>query len=142
MDVRTWFKFFAEEYYKDGNEKMKSYENMGKLSGGEKAQLTYTILGSAISYQFGMKSDGLQTKSFRFIAIDESFSNQDDEKARYLMNLCKQLNLQLLVVTPSDKINVVQDYISYVHLVERRNNKNSWLYDMPIMQFLETQENY
>jgi uncharacterized protein YPO0396 len=142
MDVRTWFKFFAEEYYKEGNEKMKSYENMGKLSGGEKAQLTYTILGSAISYQFGMKSDGLQTKSFRFIAIDESFSNQDDEKARYLMNLCKQLNLQLLVVTPSDKINVVQDYISYVHLVERRNNKNSWLYDMPIMQFLETQENY
>lgn len=142
MDVRTWFKFFAEEYYKEDGTKMKSYENMGKLSGGEKAQLTYTILGSAISYQFGLTSDGMQTKSFRFIAIDESFSNQDDEKARYLMNLCKQLNLQLLVVTPSDKINVVQDYISYVHLVERRNNKNSWLYDMPIMQFLETQEAY
>jgi uncharacterized protein YPO0396 len=142
MDVRTWFKFFAEEFYKENGEKMKSYENMGKLSGGEKAQLTYTILGSAISYQFGLTSDGMQTKSFRFIAIDESFSNQDDEKARYLMNLCKQLNLQLLVVTPSDKINVVQDYISYVHLVERRNNKNSWLYDMPIMQFLDTQEAY
>lgn len=142
MDVRTWFKFFAEEYFKEDGTKMKSYENMGKLSGGEKAQLTYTILGSAISYQFGLTSDGMQTKSFRFIAIDESFSNQDDEKARYLMNLCKQLNLQLLVVTPSDKINVVQDYISYVHLVERRNNKNSWLYDMPIMQFLETQNTY
>lgn len=142
MDVRTWFKFFAEEYYKESGEKMKSYENMGKLSGGEKAQLTYTILGSAISYQFGMTTDGMQTKSFRFIAIDESFSNQDDEKARYLMNLCKQLKLQLLVVTPSDKINVVQDYISYVHLVERRNNKNSWLYDMPIMKFLEKQEQY
>ncbi len=140
MDVRTWYKFFAEEFYQDSGEKMKSYENMGKLSGGEKAQLTYTILGSAISYQFGLTTDGMQTKSFRFIAIDESFSNQDDEKARYLMNLCKQLKLQLLVVTPSDKINVVQDYISYVHFVERRDNKNSWLYDMPIMQFLDEQQ--
>lgn len=102
--------------------------------------MTYTILGSAISYQFGLTTDGMQTKSFRFIAIDESFSNQDDEKARYLMNLCKQLKLQLLVVTPSDKINVVQDYISYVHFVERRDNKNSWLYDMPIMQFLDEQQ--
>ncbi|WP_240665630.1 ATP-binding protein [Lutibacter sp. HS1-25] len=54
MDVRLWFSYKAEEFYKETNAKFKTYENMGQLSGGEKAQLTYTILGSAIAYQFGL----------------------------------------------------------------------------------------
>ena len=53
MDVRGWFTYKAVEYYKEDNQKRNTYESMGQLSGGEKAQLTYTILGSAIAYQFG-----------------------------------------------------------------------------------------
>ncbi|MEX2403963.1 MAG: SbcC/MukB-like Walker B domain-containing protein [Balneolales bacterium] len=136
-DVRNWFTYYAEEFYRETDKSMKVYEEMGKLSGGEKAQLTYTILGSAIAYQFGLTNVGLENKSFRFIAVDESFSNQDDEKATYLMDLCKQLHLQLLVVTPSDKIHIVEPYISYVHLVERIDNKTSRIQDMPIKQFQE-----
>ena len=52
MEVRSWFSYKAEEFYKETNTKFKTYENMGQLSGGEKAQLTYTVLGSAIAYQF------------------------------------------------------------------------------------------
>ncbi len=138
MDVRTWFSYKAEEYYRETAETVKTYENMGQLSGGEKAQLTYTILGSAIAYQFGLtKETQQQNKSFRFIAIDEAFKAQDEEKAQYLMKLCQQLHLQLLVVTPSDNIHIVEPHISYVHFVERRNDKNSWLYNMPIKQFQE-----
>ena len=60
---------------------------------------TYTILGSAIAYQFGLTryNQGLESKSFRFIAIDEAFKAQDEDKARYLITLCKQLHLQLPV---------------------------------------------
>ena len=92
---------------------------MGQLSGGEKSQLTYTILGSAIAYQFGLTKNGCDS-SFRFIAIDEAFKAQDETKARYLISLCKQLHLQLLVVTPSDNIHIVEDDISFVHYVERK----------------------
>lgn len=137
MEVRSWFSYKAEEFYKETNQKFKTYENMGQLSGGEKAQLTYTILGSAIAYQFGLTKEGLQTNSFRFIAIDEAFKAQDEDKARYLITLCKQLHLQLLVVTPSDNIHIVEDAISFVHFVERKDEKYSWLYDMPIEQFKE-----
>lgn len=142
MEVRSWFIYKAEEFYKETNAKFKTYENMGQLSGGEKAQLTYTILGSAIAYQFGMTKVGLESNSFRFIAIDEAFKAQDEDKARYLITLCKQLHLQLLVVTPSDNIHIVENDISFVHFVERKEEKYSWLYDMPIQQFKEEKTNY
>ncbi len=144
MDVRSWFNYKAEEFYKENNQKFKTYEAMGQLSGGEKAQLTYTILGSAIAYQFGLTNNnqGLEPKSFRFIAIDEAFKAQDEDKARYLITLCKQLHLQLLVVTPSDNIHIVENDISFVHFVERKEERHSWLYDMPIEQFKEEKANY
>ena len=138
MDVRSWFSYKAEEYYKEDNQRKKIYESMGQLSGGEKAQLTYTILGSAIAYQFGLTKSGLDS-SFRFIAIDEAFKAQDEDRARYLIELCKQLNLQLLVVTPSDNIHIVENDISYVHYVERKDNR-SILYNMPIKEFKERRE--
>ena len=142
MDVRSWFSYKAEEFYKETHHKFKTYEAMGQLSGGEKAQLTYTILGSAIAYQFGLTKEGLQSNSFRFIAIDEAFKAQDEDKARYLITLCKQLHLQLLVVTPSDNIHIVENDISFVHFVERKEERHSWLYDMPIEQFKEEKINY
>jgi uncharacterized protein YPO0396 len=142
MDVRAWYSYKAEEFYQENDSKYKTYEHMGQLSGGEKAQLTYTILGSAIAYQFGLTKEGLQSHSFRFIAIDEAFKAQDEDKARYLITLCRQLHLQLLVVTPSDNIHIVEHDISYVHFVERKEEKYSWLYDMPIEQFRAEKANY
>lgn len=138
MDVRGWLTYKAVEYYKADDIKHNTYESMGQLSGGEKAQLTYTILGSAIAYQFGLTKHGCDS-SFRFIAIDEAFRAQDEDKARYLISLCKQLHLQLLVVTPSDNIHIVENDISYVHYVERKGN-TSVLYNMPINQFKEERQ--
>lgn len=132
-DVRTWFTYRAEEFYLDTDQRCKTYESMGQLSGGEKAQLTYTILGSAIAYQFGFTKSGLET-SFRFIAIDEAFKAQDEDKARYLLDLCNQLHLQLLMVTPSDNIHIVEDFISFVHYIERKGN-TSVLYNLPIVDY-------
>lgn len=141
MDVRNWFEFWADEKYRNTNELKKTYRQMGQLSGGEKAQLTYTILCSAIAYQFGITREGKNSRSLRFIAVDESFSNQDEDKATYLMELCKQLHLQLLVVTPSDKIQIVQDYIAHVHLVQRVNNRNSVMYNMTIKELQQKIKN-
>ncbi|GGB10670.1 ATP-binding protein [Puia dinghuensis] len=130
LDVRNWFEFWADERFRETQELKKTYRQMGQLSGGEKAQLTYTILCSAIAYQFGITREGRNSRSLRFIAVDESFSNQDEEKATYLMELCKQLHLQLLVVTPSDKIQIVENFIAHVHLVQRVNNRHSILFNM------------
>ena len=87
-DVRNWLDFSAKEFYREDNVQFKFYESSSGLSGGEKAQLSYTILGAAIAYQFGINMKGKQPKSFRFIAVDEAFSKLDPDKSIYLMELC------------------------------------------------------
>lgn len=145
LDVRNWLKFKAVEHHREDPSRIfRSYTGTAKLSGGEGAQLTYTILGSAIAYQFGIHSEGLNTNSFRFICVDEAFSKQDDEKARFLMELCKQLHLQVMVVSPAkaEEVAIVEPYIACVHFVQRKDNRHSVVYDMPIKQLQEHREQY
>lgn len=134
-DVRNWLKFLAKEFYREDMKRPpKVYENTAKLSSGEQAQITYTIMGAAIAYQYGILKDGMNTNSFRFICVDEAFAKQDEEKADYLMDLAKKLNLQMLLVTPDDKIQIAEPYISGVHIVHRVNNRNSRIFDTTIEQ--------
>ena len=131
-------------YKEDISKQFRSYTGTAKLSGGEGAQLTYTILSSAIAYQFGIHSEGLNTNSFRFICVDEAFSKQDDEKAKFLMELCKQLHLQLMVVSPAkaEEVAIVEPFIARVHFVQRKDNRNSVVFDMPIKQLQEHRQQY
>lgn len=116
-DVRNWLDFSVSERYRaDDTEKEHHTDSSGK-SGGQKVKLAYTILASAIAYQFGLNSDDGRTRSFRFVVIDEAFSKSDDSNACYAMELFKNLNLQLLVITPKDKINVIEPYIASLHFV-------------------------
>lgn len=134
-DVRNWMEFKATEHYQEDNQISNVYESSGSLSGGQAAQLTYTILGAAIAHQFGINQSGSTARSFRFIVVDEAFSKLDPEKSKYLMELCKQLHLQLMVVTPLDKIHVVEDYVSVIHYVENKNKRNSEVVDMSILEY-------
>jgi uncharacterized protein YPO0396 len=135
LDVRNWLMFHATEHFAETNEVRNVYESTGHLSGGEKAQITYTILGAALAYQFGIDRGGHQEKSFRFIVVDEAFSKLDPEKSKYLMELCKQLHLQLLVVTPLDKIHIAEPYIHACHYVENKNKKFSRVYDLSMEEY-------
>ncbi|MFN5856748.1 MAG: ATP-binding protein [Pseudanabaenaceae cyanobacterium] len=123
-DVRNWLEFsVSERYISDNTEKEHHTDSSGK-SGGQKVKLAYTILASAIAYQFGLNQSTGKSKSFRFVVIDEAFSKSDDSNARYAMQLFKNLDLQLLVVTPKDKINVIESYISTIHLVDNTSEGN------------------
>jgi uncharacterized protein YPO0396 len=135
LDVRNWLMFHATEHFAETHEVRNVYESTGHLSGGEKAQITYTILGAALAYQFGIDRGGHEEKSFRFIVVDEAFSKLDPEKSKYLMELCKQLHLQLLVVTPLDKIHIAEPYIHACHYVENKNKKFSRVYDLSMEQY-------
>ncbi|NEO84578.1 MAG: hypothetical protein F6J87_10045 [Spirulina sp. SIO3F2] len=116
-DVRNWLDFSVSERYRsDDSEKEHHTDSSGK-SGGQKVKLAYTILASAIAYQFGLNQTRTAAKSFRFVVIDEAFSKSDDSNARYAMELFENLQLQLLVITPKDKINVIEPYIANLHFV-------------------------
>ncbi len=124
-DVRNWLDFSVSERYRSDNAEKEHHTDSSGKSGGQKVKLAYTILASAIAYQFGLNSDNIKSKSFHFAVIDEAFSKSDDSNARYAMELFRNLDLQLLVVTPKDKINVIESYISSLHFVHNNLEGNS-----------------
>ncbi len=123
-DVRNWLNFSVSERYQENGEEKEHYTESSGKSGGQKAKLAYTILAAAIALRYGLNQENSDQKSFRFVIIDEAFSKLDDNNARYAMELFKNLNLQLLVVTPKDKINVIDTYINSLHLVFNNKEEN------------------
>ncbi|MEG5163673.1 SbcC/MukB-like Walker B domain-containing protein [Microcoleus sp. AT3-A2] len=123
-DVRNWLNFSVSVRNKDDHTQKEYYSDSSGKSGGQKAKLAYTILASAIAHQFGLVQDKTKSESFRLVVIDEAFSKLDEENAKYAMELFKQLNLQLLVVTPKDKIYVVEDYVGSAYYVENSREEN------------------
>jgi len=136
IDVRNWFKFRADEFYKDEGNLRQSYSGAAGKSGGEKNRLASTILATAIAYQYGIDVGGKQTETFRLVAVDEMFSKTDDEFSQYLLDLFKEFHLQLLIVQPLDaKIHVVQRYVERYHVVERREGE-SFVGDLGVHEYL------
>ena len=136
IDVRNWFKFRADEFYRDGDGLRQSYSGAAGKSGGEKNRLASTILATAIAYQYGIDVGGKQTETFRLVAVDEMFSKTDDEFSQYLLDLFKEFHLQLLIVQPLDaKIHVVQKYVERYHVVERRDGL-SFVGDLSVREYL------
>jgi uncharacterized protein YPO0396 len=134
-DVRNWFNFAASERWKEDHQEKEFYPDSGGKSGGQKEKLAYTVLASALAYQYGLDGVNNTPKSFRFVMIDEAFGRGSDDSARYGLTLFEKLNLQLLVVTPLQKIHVIEDHVDYVHYVHNEGSKNSVLRTLTVEQF-------
>ena len=139
-DVRNWYNFSASERWRENDEEKEFYSDSAGKSGGQKEKLAYTILASALAYQFGLESNDSNSRSFRFVAIDEAFGKGSDESTRYALELFRKLNLQLLIVTPLQKIHVIEDYINAVHFVHNREGKYSMLRNLSIEEYREEKE--
>ena len=122
LDTRRKYVFSAKEVNADEATKL-YYQDTGALSGGEKAKLTYTILAASIAYQFNLDdSDNLKKGPFRFVILDEAFSKSDARNSEYALQLFKELDLQLMVITPRNSINIVEGYVSSLHLLEKNED--------------------
>jgi uncharacterized protein YPO0396 len=139
-DVRNWFDFNASEKYIETNEEKEFYSGSSGKSGGQKEKLAYTIIASALAYQFGLKIGEPKSKSFRFAVIDEAFGKGSDASAEYGLELFKKLNLQLLIVTPLQKIHIIENYIDTVHYVSNVEGNNSELQNMTIEEYKATKQ--
>lgn len=136
IDVRNWLDFSASELYRENGEQKNYYSDSSGKSGGQKAKLAYTILASAIAYQYGLDQEQGRERTFRFIAVDEAFSKSDERNARYAMELFQQLDLQVLVVTPLDKNHIVEPYITTCHFVFNNEEENdSKVYDLTFAEY-------
>jgi uncharacterized protein YPO0396 len=141
-DVRNWFSFSASERYSEDNSEKEFYSDSAGKSGGQKEKLAYTILASALAYQFGLEWKQTRSRSFRFVALDEAFGRSSDDSTRYALELFKKLDLQLLIVTPLQKINIIENYINAVHFVANEGGNNSVVRDLTIQEYREEKARY
>jgi uncharacterized protein YPO0396 len=145
-DVRNWFTFSASEKWTETGEEYEHFTDSGGKSGGQKEKLAYTILAAALAFQFGLGSgkgagrNAGSGRSFRFVVIDEAFGRGSDESARYGLELFQRMKLQLLIVTPLQKIHVIEPFVSHVGFVANTNGDDSQLRNMTIQEYRDEKD--
>ena len=131
-DVRQWFVFSASERWRDSDLEHESYSDSSGKSGGQKEKLAYTILAASLAYQFKLDRTEDAGRSFRFVVIDEAFGRGSDDSTRYALGLFTALGLQLLIVTPLQKIHVIEPHVSCIGFVQNSNGDRSMLQRLTI----------
>jgi len=134
-DVRNWFVFSASERWRDDGREHEHYTDSGGKSGGQKEKLAYTVLAASLAYQFGLEWGETRSRSFRFVLIDEAFGRGSDESTRYGLELFQRLSLQLLIVTPLQKIHVIEPFITSVGFVHNDDGSRSMLRNLTIEEY-------
>lgn len=134
-DVRNWFLFAASERWREDDSEYEHYSDSGGKSGGQKEKLAYTILAASLAYQFGLEWGAVRSRSFRFVVIDEAFGRGSDESAQYGLTLFQKLNLQLLIVTPLQKIHIIEPFVSSVGFVQNDGGRASKLRNLSIEEY-------
>ena len=134
-DVRQWFSFSASERWRADGAEHEHYADSGGKSGGQKEKLAYTVLAASLAYQFGLEWGAVRSRSFRFVVIDEAFGRGSDESAQYGLRLFQQLNLQLLIVTPLQKIHIIEPFVASVGFVHNEGGRDSRLRCLTIAEY-------
>jgi uncharacterized protein YPO0396 len=134
-DVRNWFVFSASERWREDGREHEHYSDAGGKSGGQKEKLAYTVLAASLAYQFGLEWGAPRSRSFRFVVIDEAFGRGSDESARYGLELFRRMNLQLLIVTPLQKIHIIEPYVAGLGFVHSEEGRVSMLRYLSIEEF-------
>ncbi len=134
-DVRNWFVFAASERWREDGSEHEHYADSGGKSGGQKEKLAYTVLAASLAYQFGLEWGAVRSRSFRFVVIDEAFGRGSDESAHYGLRLFAQLNLQLLIVTPLQKIHIIEPHVASVGFVYNADGRESVLRTLTIEEY-------
>ena len=133
-DVRQWFVFSASERWREDDVEYEHYSDSAGKSGGQKEKLAYTILAASLAYQFKLDWGTARSKAFRFVVIDEAFGRGSEVSTQYALTLFTRLGLQLLIVTPLQKIHVIEPYVSAVGFVDNPTGSYSRLQSLTIAE--------
>lgn len=67
---------------------------------------------SSLSYNYA-------DRSYRFVVIDEAFGRGSPQSVDYALTLFSKFNLQLLIATPMQKLDIIEKYVNHVAFVYR-----------------------
>ena len=107
LDYRNYMSYDIKITNKHGDESYFSKINKEK-SGGETQTPFYIVMASCFDEL--MSKDG-KVESTCQVVFDEAFNNMDESRIKSLMEFYKNLNIQILIVVPSNRIAPISPYM-------------------------------
>ncbi|MEI4273435.1 ATP-binding protein [Klenkia sp. LSe6-5] len=134
-DVRNWFVFAATERWRHDDAEHETHTDAGGKSGGQREKLAYTVLAASLAHQFGIDPAAPLARDFRLVVVDEAFGRGSDDSTRFALDLFGRLGLQLLVVTPLQKIHVIEPFVASLAYVDNRQGDESRLQCLTVQDY-------
>lgn len=119
LDYRNYMTYDIRITNKHGDESYFSKINREK-SGGETQTPFYIVIASCFDEL--MNKNLKQTSSTCVVVFDEAFNNMDEGRIEALMKFYKQLNIQVIIIVPSNRISSIVSYIDTLLGVVKKNN--------------------
>lgn len=139
-DYRNYLTFSMYERVEDefGNVKKNSVDDMaGRDSGGEGQNPKYVALlaGFAMLYM----QQGSTDSKIRLVLLDEAFSKMDKERSEVCLRYARELDLQLIVCVPDERLQSLIRNVDSVYGFRRHKNQISMMH-IDKGQYLEMME--
>jgi len=108
LDYRNYMSYDIKITNKYGDESFLSKISREK-SGGETQTPFYIVIASCFDEL--MNKDKNKVESTCQVVFDEAFNNMDESRIKSLMEFYKQLNIQLLIIVPSNRISAIAPFM-------------------------------
>ena len=122
LDYRNYLSYDILIKYGNG-EKAYFSKIYKEKSGGETQTPFYVIMGSCFNELINKREDD---QSSCLVIFDEAFNNMDELRIKTLMDFYKELNLQVMIVVPSNRSHTLLEYVDSAVLLLQSNNSIEW----------------
>ena len=119
LDYRNYMNYDIKITNKYGDESYFSKINREK-SGGETQTPFYIVIASCFDEL--MNKDLNKVESTCQVVFDEAFNNMDESRIKSLMEFYKKLNIQIIIIAPSNRISAISPYMDTLVGITKVNN--------------------
>lgn len=128
-DYRNYLTFSMYERVEDefGNVKKNSVDDMaGRDSGGEGQNPKYVALLAGFAMLYMQQGSG--DSKIRLVLLDEAFSKMDKERSEVCLRYARELDLQLIVCVPDERLQSLIRNVDSVYGFRRHKNQISMMH--------------
>ena len=128
-DYRNYLTFSMYEQVKDedGNIRKNAVDEMaGRDSGGEGQNPKYVALLAGFAMLYMNQSN--RDSKIRLVLLDEAFSKMDKERSEVCLHYARELELQLIVCVPDERLQSLIRNVDSVYGFRRHQNQISMMH--------------
>ncbi len=122
LDYRNYLSYDILIKYGNG-EKAYFSKIYKEKSGGETQTPFYVIMGSCFNELINKRENN---QNSCLMIFDEAFNNMDELRIKTLMDFYKELNLQVMIVVPTNRSHTLLEYVDSAVLLLQSNNSIEW----------------